>query len=216
MLLKTELNLVKYIYPLLCISTFGSITAHANVIDCQSTPNGLLKQLCHERFNEPRQRLNDLSLTTLLITDAPIKLIKDSETLWLNRLQQCKNYDCYQQQFETRIDQLNFFTSLNQTLTQHYLKFEQGKIAKHPIHLQIHQLSKDSLKIEAVAYRNPNNAANKQTLSFLAYSNLADKQQIHENENDCKYSFKYQKSILVISTEQKGCETFTGIYRLYD
>lgn len=216
MLLKTELNLVKYIYPLLFISAFCSVTTHANVIDCQSKPNAQLKQLCHARFSESRQRLNDVSLTTLLITDAPLKLIKDSQTLWFNRLQQCKNYDCYQQQFEARIDQLNFFTSLNQTLTQHYLKFENGQIAKQPVHLQIHQLNKDNLKIEAIAYRNPNNASNKQSLSFLAYSNAAEKLQIQDNENDCKYDFKYQKSILVVSTEQQGCETFTGIYRLYD
>jgi uncharacterized protein len=214
MLLKTELNLVKCFSPILFIAAMYSSSSHAYVIDCSAQASS--QSLCHERLSKQREQFNDLSLTTLLITDAPIKLVKDSQQLWLERTQQCKNFTCFNQQFEQRIDQLNIFTSLNQSLTQHYLKFENGQIAKQPVHLQIHQLSKNNIKIEGVAYRNPNNRLDKQSIPFLAYSSPEEKQQIHDNENTCNYDFKYQKAILIVSTEQKGCERFSGIYRLYD
>ena len=114
------------------------------------------------------------------------------------------------------LDDLNIYISLNQSLTQHYLKFEQGQMAKQPIHLKIHQLTKDRIKIEGVAYRTPNYRAETQTIPFLAYTTTETKSQITDNEHDCKYNFNYSKAILTVSTEQKGCERFSGIYRLYD
>ncbi len=74
--------------------------------------------------------------------------------MWLRQTQQCKTNSCIQQQFDVRGDDLNFYASLKQTLTQHYLKFENGHIASQPVHLQIHQLAKDKIKIEGLAYRN--------------------------------------------------------------
>lgn len=215
MLLKTELNLVKSILSMLSLSALCSTVSHATVLDCNSHANRS-KNFCSDRYSTQREQLTSLSLTTLLITDAPHKLIKDSFDLWHQQIAQCKTEQCLTHQFDARLDQLNFFTSLNQTLTQHYLKFEHGKMARQPVHLQIHQLSKDNLKIEAVAYRNPNNRLEKQRIPFLAYSTVAEKTDIQDNENDCKYQFKYHKAILVVTSEQKGCERFNGVYRLYD
>jgi CRISPR/Cas system endoribonuclease Cas6 (RAMP superfamily) len=93
----------------------------------------------------------------------------DTHSLWFNRLQQCKSQHCIDQQFALRDDDLNFYTSLNQSLTQHFLKFEHGKIAQPAIHLQVHQLGKDKIKIEGMAYRNPNNSNDSQTISFGVY-----------------------------------------------
>ena len=45
---------------------------------------------------------------------------------------------------------------------------EHGDLAKQPVHIQIHQLDKDKLKIEGIAYRNPNNRLETQILSLLA------------------------------------------------
>ena len=82
--------------------------------------------------------------------------------------------------------------------------------------LQFHQLDKDKLKIEGIAYRNPNNRLETQILSLLAYSTPEQKNQITDNEKKCQYQFDFQKALLIVKTDQKGCERFTGIYRLYD
>lgn len=187
----------------------------ASTLNCQN-PTPSLAPLCTNNFKDSRQKLNDHYLTALLISDAPIRLLHDSQALWLKRAQQCKNNQCYQQQFDHRIDDLNSYMSLNQSLTQHYLKFEQGKLAAHPVHLKVHQLSKNNIKIEALAYRHPNNRADRQTIPFLAYTHPSEKNQILDNEHDCKYQFEYTKALLVIKTTQQGCERFNGIYRLYD
>lgn len=215
MLLKTEQNLVKCCGALLVLSLYSG-NSFATAIACTPAQSKLEKKLCSPVFQERIDQLNNIGLTTLLITDAPLRLIKDSQQLWSQRTAQCKSQSCYEQQLDQRIDQLNFYTSINQTLTQHYLKFEQGKMADQAVHLQIHQLSKDNIKIEGIAYRNPNNAPDKQRISFLAYSTVSEKNNITDNENDCKYHFHYQKAILKVTTEQKGCERFTGVYRLYD
>ena len=101
-------------------------------------------------------------------------------------------------------------------MTQHYLKFEHGAIAKQPVHLQVHQLSKDKIKIEGIAYRSPNNRIETQTISFLAYTTPDQKQNITDNENNCHYQFNFQKAILSVKSESKACNRFVGVYRVYD
>jgi uncharacterized protein len=170
MLLKTDIKLMKKFSILVCLSCLCTSFSYAQVIDCDDPTSSSLKKICSDQFKDIRQKLDTQSMTAFLISDAPQRLLVDTHQLWLNRLQQCKSLACYQQQMDFRIDDLNFYTSLNQSLTQHYLKFEHGAIAKQPVHLQVHQLSKDKIKIEGIAYRSPNNRIETQTISFLAYT----------------------------------------------
>lgn len=184
----------------------------ASDLRCENSSQGL----CQNALKPSLTRLKQQQLTATLVTDAPLRLLRDTQALWLARVKQCKTVRCYQQQIEARLDDLNIYTSLNQTMTQHYVKFEQGQIAKQAVHLKIHQLSKDSLKIEGWAYRSPNNRLERQVIPFLAYTTPQDKQQITDNEHDCRYEFRYSKALLVVSSQQIGCERFNGVYRLYD
>jgi uncharacterized protein len=190
--------------------------AYAQDFDCTQPDTASMKNICADNFAESREKLSNHYITAFLVSDAPIHLLEDTHRLWFKRLQQCKSLDCYKQQFEIRIEDLNFYTSLNQTLTNHYLKFENGQFAHQPVHLQVHQLTKDKIKIEGIAYRNPNNKLETQTIPFLAYTTADQKSDITDNEHDCKYHFDFNKAILSVKTEQKGCERFAGIYRLYD
>ena len=216
MLVNTEINLIKTLCTLLSIGCLCSTLTHAQKIDCSSANTSSMKQICAENFTESREKLTNHYMTAFLVSDAPVQLLEDTHTLWFKRLQQCKSLNCYKQQFELRTDDLNFYTSLNQSLTNHYLKFENGKIASQPVHLQVHQLTKDKIKIEGIAYRNPNNKLETQTIPFLAYTTPDKKSEILDNEHDCKYQFDFNKAILSIKTEQKGCERFVGVYRIYD
>ncbi|MPW44780.1 A1S_1983 family putative colistin resistance protein [Acinetobacter guerrae] len=217
MTFRTDRFPLKNVFCALTISFCFSSAYATDSFDCSKNRASFAsKKICSKNFMEARHELNNKFLVAYLISDAPIKLLYDTHSIWLNRLQQCKAQSCISQQFELREDDLNFYTSLNQSLTQHFLKFEHGKIAKQPIHLQVHQLTKDKVKIEGIAYRNPNNRNDSQTVPLLAYTAPDKKEQIFDNEHDCKYNFNFQKSILVVKTEQKGCERFSGIYRLYD
>ncbi|TCM61910.1 hypothetical protein EC844_12664 [Acinetobacter calcoaceticus] len=172
--------------------------------------------LCGSALEKNRQTLNEKYLTALLVTDAPIRLIEDTQKLWLNRVLQCKSSGCIKYQIDERLEELNFYTSMNQSLTQHYFKYQNGGIAQPATQIQVHQLGKDRIKIEGLAYLNPNNRNDRQTLSLLAYTSPDKKNEILDNEHQCKYQFNYQKSLLVVKSAQKGCERFIGTYRLYD
>ncbi|WP_151765840.1 A1S_1983 family putative colistin resistance protein [Acinetobacter colistiniresistens] len=211
-IVRNQLKKSGYIITLSC---FCSTFAYAEAIDCTSNDLNANK-ICSKQYKEQRLKLNTKFLTAYLVTDAPLQLLHDTQSLWLNQVQQCKSKNCYQQQFDARLDDLNFYTSMNQTLTQHYLKYEHGKLAAQPVHLQIHQLDKDKLKIEGTAYRSPNNRLETQTQSLLAYSTPEQRNQIIDNEKKCQYQFDFQKALLIIKSEQKDCSRFTGIYRLYD
>lgn len=215
MLFNTVRNQLKKTGYIITLSCFCSTFVYAKSIDCTNS-KFLGKKICLQQHLHNVQKLNNKFLTAYLVTDAPLQLLHDTQKLWLNQIQQCKSKTCFQQQFDLRFDDLNFYTSMNQTLTQHYLKFENGRLSELPVHLKIHQLDKDKLKIEGIAYRNPNNRIETQTMSLLAYSTPEKKNQIIDNEKKCQYQFDFQKALLVIKSEQKGCERFTGIYRLYD
>nr|WP_174505761.1 hypothetical protein [Acinetobacter sp. Marseille-Q1620] len=214
MLLKTEINRIKPILSFLLYGLLASNISHAQIIDCEKAPKS--QKLCQADFNVLRDELDSHYLTAYLITDAPIRLLNDTNKLWLNYAQQCKTNNCLKNQLDNRVEDFNFYTSMNQSLTQHYLKYENGKISKLPIHIQVHQLSKDRIKIEGLAFRNPNNKKDTQTVALLAYTTPEQKSEVLDNERNCKYQLNFQKAILEIKTMQKGCEKFTGIYRLYD
>lgn len=218
MLLKTDIKMMKLLGLMLGLGILATAAASVHPLECSdnSTDSKASSTLCSAPLTEFRKNLSGQYLTAYLITDAPLSIVQDTHQLWLSRSQQCKTVDCYKQQFELRLDDLNIFISLNQSLTQHYLKFEQGQIAQQPVHLKIHQLSKDRIKIEGLAYRSPKNRAETLTIPFLAYTTPEAKTKITDNENDCKYDFQYSKAILQVTSEQKGCERFTGVYRLYD
>ncbi|MBP8099538.1 MAG: hypothetical protein KAY26_03655 [Acinetobacter sp.] len=219
MLLKYVSNSIKSIVSALFICTAATSISHAKALQCDDTDAPqFFKKLCTDSFSDLRTEFNEHFHTTYLVTDAPIRLIDDTQTLWTQRVQQCKNSNCLKQQMNFRIEELNFYTSMNQSLTQHYLKFEHGKISKQPAHIKIHQLTKDRIKIEGTAYRDPNNRAESQSIPLLAYTTNENKSEILDNENDCKYILNFQKSILIIDskTQSKNCDRFKGIYRLYD
>ncbi|WP_130802670.1 A1S_1983 family putative colistin resistance protein [Acinetobacter ihumii] len=217
MMVRTDRFSLKNVVCALAIGFCFSSTHAADLLNCSTEHSSFVsKKICSSHFQEQRHELNNKFLVAYLVSDAPVKLLYDTQMSWLNRLQQCKSQNCINQQFSIREDDLNFYTSLNQSLTQHFLKFEHGKISSQPIHLQVHQLNKDKIKVEGIAYRNPNNRTDRQTISFLAYTAPEKKNQIYDNEHDCQYDFNFQKSILVVKTEQKGCERFSGVYRLYD
>lgn len=217
MLSKSVSSWMKPLISIFFIGLSSVSVAQAQLIQCDKPQSSFKNSMiCAVDFSSLRDELNERFLTSYLVTDAPTQLIQDTQQLWLNRLQQCKNKNCVSLQINQRIDDLNFYMSMNQTLTQHYIKFEQGKIAAQPVHLKIHQLSKDRVKIEGIAYRSPNNRLETQTIPLLAYTTTQNKHEIIDNEHDCQYKLKYQKSLLIVSTEQTGCERFSGIYRLYD
>ena len=217
MLLKNVSNSIKSLISALFVVTVSSQITHAEALQCNRTDTPqYFKKFCTTSFDELREEFNEQYQTTLLVTDAPIRLIEDTHQLWAKRIQQCKNNHCLKQQMNSRIEDLNFYTSMNQSLTQHYLRFEHGTIARQPAHLKIHQLTKDRIKIEGLAYREPNNRTETQTVSLLAYTTNDKKHEILDNENDCTYQLNFQKSILRVDSKQKNCDRFKGIYRLYD
>lgn len=217
--LKFELNLNKTCRYILGLSlSLCAISSYAKNADCSFKTHQHL--LCRANTLELRQQLNQLLFTTNMTTNAPTRLIQDTQVLWQNYIEQCKTKKCITQQFDARSEELNSYASLNQSLTQHFIKYQQGQILQPQVHLQIHQLDQNRIKIEGVAYRNPNNNKARQSISFLAYRNQNQKNEIINNETACKYSFNFQKAILTVSLLQtqprKYCERFVGIYQLYD
>lgn len=217
MLSKNAQSSILNLISALFIGVWFTPSTQAQVIQCDKTQRtAFSEKLCSDNFNEIRQELNETTLSSYLVTDAPIRLIRDTHQLWFNRLKTCKTGECFRQQFDLRIEDLKSYSSVKQTLTQHYLKYENGVVSRQPVHLKIHQLSKDKIKIEGLAYRSPNNRSETQIIALQAYSSTDRKNEIIDNEHDCKYQLNFQKALLIISTQQSGCERFNGIYRLYD
>lgn len=218
MRLKTDLNIVRISGLVLGLGCLGTQTTFAQDPICTSNSYNFInkQQICSEQLKSSREKLFEQYFTAYLVTDAPLRLLEDTQKLWLFRLEQCQKLSCFQQQIDSRLDDLNLFISLNQSLTQHYLKYENGKIARPAVHLKVHQLSKDRIKIEGTAYRSPKNRLETQVIPFLAYTTPEQKNEITNNENDCKYTFNYEKAILKVNSQQPSCERFVGVYRLYD
>ncbi|MDQ8953451.1 hypothetical protein RFH42_10815 [Acinetobacter rudis] len=219
MLIKTDYLSMKSILTLLSLSSlaiFSSSISHAQAIPCENPhQQAWKKMLCGNELKKQRLLLNDKYLTAYLATDAPIQLLEKTQQLWLNRVQQCTTRRCFEQQIDLRSEELNFYTSMNQSMTQHFIKYNRGKIAIPEVHIMVHQLSTDRIKIEGNAYLNPNNK-NQQQRMLLAYSSPDPKKPVLDNDRRCSYQMTFHKALLVVQSKQKECQHFTGHYRRYD
>ncbi len=219
MLIKTDYLSMKSILTLLSLSSLAIISSsisHAQAIPCENThQQAWKKMLCGNELKKQRLLLNDKYLTAYLATDAPIQLLEKTQQLWLNRVQQCTTRRCFEQQIDLRSEELNFYTSMNQSMTQHFIKYNRGKIAIPEVHIMVHQLSTDRIKIEGNAYLNPNNK-NQQQRMLLAYSSPDPKKPVLDNDRRCSYQMTFHKALLVVQSKQEECQHFTGHYRRYD
>ncbi|WP_227539715.1 hypothetical protein [Acinetobacter sp. MB5] len=194
--------------------------SYANTPLCQHQPHKSHPSYCKTQYKAEVQQINKLYLTSSLITNAPLRLLQDTQNMWRTRLSECKNKSCISQQFDLRSEDLNAYSSLNQSLTQHFIKYHHGQIAQPHTYLQIHQLDQNKIKIEGWVYRNPNASLDKLSFAFLSYLNNAKKTKVTNNETTCQYQFNYQKTLLQVTSTNhvthKNCNRFTGTYRLYD
>lgn len=220
MLIKTDYLSMKPILTLFSLTTFTLLSSQlcqAQTISCNPVKhNAWSKMLCANDFKQQRSSLDEKFLTAYLVTDAPTKLLDETQKLWQKRIQQCKSKRCFEQQFELRGEELNFYTSMNQSLTQHFIKYNHGTVANPNVHIMVHQLSKDRLKIEGYAYLNPNNTPSQQQTTLLAYTTPNNKNQILDNDRRCSYKMTFYKAMLVVQSSQKECQRFSGHYRRYD
>ncbi|MHA3059820.1 A1S_1983 family putative colistin resistance protein [Acinetobacter sp. ANC 4636] len=200
---------------LLSVLACSSSYAYQPLCSNQSHPN-----YCKTQYKTQVDQINKLYFTSNLVTNAPLRLLQDTQHMWHSRLKQCKNKSCFEQQFNLRAEDLNAYSALNQSLTQHFIKYHHGKIAQPQTYLQIHQLDQNKMKIEGWMYRNPNASLDKLSFAFLSYLNNTDKTKVTNNETTCRYQFNYQKTLLVVTSTnhvaKQNCQRFTGIYRLYD
>lgn len=81
MLLKSDINIIKTITIGLSIGFFFSSPIHAEAIDC-AVPGHSLQKVCSASFSKQRDHLDNLYLTSLLVTDAPSRIIKDTQLMW--------------------------------------------------------------------------------------------------------------------------------------
>lgn len=169
------------------------------------------KRLC-DAINLEKQQILTLSKQTQFVSNAPLSILDITQTLWQKRMFSCKTKPCLLEQLAQHTQELNEFATLNQTLTQHFIQNQHGKIATRHAYLQIHQLEQNKLKIDGYAYTHQYQMKQ----HFLAYSQSTDLNNITNNEDGCRYNIKLSKALLNIQSEQKKCQLFAGNYRRYD
>ncbi|SDC04831.1 A1S_1983 family putative colistin resistance protein [Acinetobacter boissieri] len=196
------LNYIKKISVILAIICAYD-QAHAN--DRLCTQN-----LCQEQNELDKKKLVTLTEQTNFVSNAPRSILDMTHHLWQKRMQLCKTKQCLAQQITQRTQELNEFATLNQALTQHFIKYQHGKVAKQQVYLQLHQLEQNKLKIDGYGY------SNQQQQHFLAYSQNTDLAQITNNEDGCTYAMTLSKGLLNIQSGEKKCRLFAGNYRRYD
>ncbi|WP_456236997.1 A1S_1983 family putative colistin resistance protein [Acinetobacter baretiae] len=168
-------------------------------------------KLC-EAFKPQKEQLMALFQQTNFVSNAPRSILHITHSLWDKRIHLCKTPSCFTAQFNQRTHELNEFSTLNQTLTQHFIKYQDGKISTQQVYLQIHQLEQNKLKIDGYAYHLPQLTQQ----HFLAYSQNSNLTRIINNEDGCAYNIKLYKGLLSLHSDQKTCRIFAGNYRRYD
>lgn len=170
----------------------------------------------HQHIKTSYQQLQEKWQSTLLLSNAPSRLLNASQQGWMHFAKQCKSASCVTRQFEQRIDELTMLTNLNQSLTQHYIAIKNRKLTQPFIHLQLQQLDKNRIKIEGVRYDNPNAAPSKAIQYLRAYAPPNQLADLTDLESRCKFSLIRTSYGLKLQSASQKCQKFVANYRLYD
>lgn len=177
----------------------------------------LRKHVCQdEQLKAHNEEIKAQYLQAQLMSNAPLKLLLLTQQQWENFVSKCKNKTCIAQQYERRIDELVYLTSMNQSLTQHFVRYVDGKVDPQSTSLQIQQLDRNRIKIEATQFRNPNNSDTARYAHLRSYTTADALQEISDLDSRCQYKIERQFSILKLESDEENCKRFTGIYKLYD
>ena len=115
---NTELHHGNILKLLLLASGLITSAAHADrIIACHHDQlSAGIKKICSTHFDQQRNELNNKTLSAYLISDAPMQLLQDTQQLWLQRLTECKNKNCVEQQFELRFFDLGEILGIEREL----------------------------------------------------------------------------------------------------
>ncbi|TXJ08306.1 MAG: hypothetical protein E6Q25_05915 [Acinetobacter sp.] len=196
----------------------GQQNSFAEMVDCtQNNRDFFHKTVCQNtELHQMSRGIQEKYLNTQLMSNAPLLLLQVAQQGWENYVRQCTSKHCIKTQFEQRMDELTFLTSMNQSLTQHYMRFKNAKIDRQTTHLQLQQLDKNRIKIEGLQYRNPNHQDRNRIAYLRAYTSPQDINEITDLESKCIYQLKRSALTVQLQSKNKHCQRFDGIYRLYD
>lgn len=175
------------------------------------------KTICKSpELNQLKQNIQEKYLVTQLMSNAPLSLVQYSQQAWEKYARLCKNKQCIQTQFEQRLDDLNFMTNLNQSFTQHFIRYHGGSHSQQMTTLQLHQMDKNRIKIEGMQYRNPNNSEQARIAYLRSYTPTQLNEAIVDLETRCDYQLERTKYTLTFKSTDSNCQRFVGTYKLYD
>jgi uncharacterized protein len=193
------------------------VQSHALMPDCQQeTQLQFERMVCKNAdIKQLNEQLKTKYLNAQLMSNAPLKLLAKTQHGWRRHVELCQSTQCLQQQFSQRIDELELFTSMNQSLTQYFIRQSHPTRASYT-QLQLHQLDKNRIKIEGMQYRNPNNSENHRIRYLRSYTSPDQFAQLVDLESKCRYSIERTGHLLKFSSKDAACKYFTGLYRLFD
>lgn len=223
-------NVIKYVGTnIATVFVIAGLTnmAHANsqsiLPDCDQefhqkiASKRLYRHVCQdEQLKEHNEEIKAQYLQAQLMSNAPLKLLLLSQQQWESFVNKCKTKACIAQQYEQRIDELVYLTSMNQSLTQHFVRYVDGKVDPQSTSLQIQQLDRNRIKIEATQFRNPNNSDAARYAHLRSYTTADALQEISDLDSRCQYKIERKFSILKLESNEEICKRFAGTYKLYD
>lgn len=211
---------------LLCLTFTTSLFAQNKKSHCKTAIGKIEQALCqaspqaqqYQTLKAKYQRLQSQFLATQLISNAPLYLLMQQHQFWQDYLLKCRHYSCFEQHLALRQAQLLEMKTINQSFNQHY------RLVKSNVHqpiqvidLQLQQLEKNRIKIEAQKYQNPKQDLI-QPIRLRAYSTVEQLNKIQDLENQCQYQMIRLKYAVKLKSNSKKsiCQHFVGLYKLYD
>lgn len=212
------MNSQNLIFSVFFLLSGVSITAHAQLPDCEKKQNQTFeKSVCQNNdLNALNSQIKEKYLSAQLMSNASLALLSLAHEDWIKYVKSCKNRQCIQQQFEQRLDDLTFIINMNQSLMQHFVRYDPQQKNQQMVTLQLQQLDKNKIKIEAMQYRNPNNSEHQRIAYLRSYTSPDLTETIVDLETKCHYSINRFGHVLEFKTEDQKCKRFIGIYRLFD
>lgn len=209
--------LISRFFSMVCLALLQQ-HVFAGMPDCEKKLSGAFDQkVCsHQELKDLNQQIREKYLNAQLMSNAPLKLLETSNRAWEKYVKSCKSVQCIHREFEQRIDDLTFFTTINQSLTQHYIRYKSAAIDSQMTHIQLQQLDKNRIKIEGIQYRSPNNSEATRIAYLRSYSSPDHLTDITDLENKCIYSLIRTDHTLEFQSEDPKCQRFVGLYKLYD
>ncbi len=203
---------------LLGLGACQSAVAQFEALKCNEATKFVEKTTC----SNPKLTSLDTELYAQIehaqeVTKVPVQVLELSQRNWIKQRNQCKDTDCIETSYKTRLMEIKNLNALNQDFVQYFVRIKDDKPDAQLALLQLQNLDEKRVRVVAQSFWNSSDNQHGQVVNFSGYANQGKKITVRDLDTKCVLKLRQHKAAWEIRQASPMCGNkhvrFSGSYQ---